>query len=154
MDWEKSAEDSKNRAWNRAQQFTQERLERGERSSTMDLYHRNLMSLHKCELHWCFGGKLWWQILIAAGRVTPGIVSVVNDVVKKVIEEDDAPREATTLPSAYTRGHSRRDPDRERKGIQHKMSEAKTLRQKASLLTKIAQKHERRWWDEHNSGRG
>lgn len=115
------------------------------------MYSRNLVSFHNSELFWRFGGKFWWQLLIAAGRVTQSMVVVVNDVLELIIREK-AQRAATAFPIAYSQGHGRRKMDAPMLGIQHMKVRPRQLREQAQLAKKPAEKHNKAWWLAHQAG--
>lgn len=151
--WKKEPEnrDALERAWERARQLHAQRKADGQRSSPSDMYSRNLLSFHKSELFWRFGGKLWWRLLmaagrvtllIAAGRVTQSMVVVVNDVLEVIVQEK-AQRAATAFPIVYLQGHGRRKMDAPMSGIQHMKVRPKRPREQAQLDKKSAEKHDK-----------
>ena len=54
--------------WRRSVVMAGERQDKGLRTSAKDIYYRNLSSLWKTELHWRWGGAIWWQLLCILGR--------------------------------------------------------------------------------------
>ncbi len=124
----------------------------GRAPSAKDAYERNLKSYYKTDLFHRFGGHMWCRILITLGHVHPRMVFLVQQVIDERIRTQGK-REPTEAAVPGPRSAKRSLAAAQGQevpgpvGVQHKVSRAKRMRERASLISKHLQANDRAWWE-------
>ena len=67
------------KVWTRATAMQEQGAEEKVRGGGVnDIYTRNMQTYHKNTMFQRYGGKLWWKLLIAYGRVTEQMVALIG----------------------------------------------------------------------------
>ena len=139
--------------WRRACATAREATERGERASPNDLYKRSMRSYWKTTVFHRFGGLPWLYALSAIGHVPASFVetyqAIIDEKIRAAGREPQAqgpvagPR-LSERALAASQGHDV-PPIR---GVQHRVSDAKRLRQQAQQTGKHLKRASDAWWGE------
>ncbi len=124
----------------------------GRTPSAKDAYERNLKSYYKTDLFHRFGGYMWFRILITLGHVHRHMVQLLQDAIdERIREKTGRMPSGSAVPGPRSSKRSLAASQGEEVGrpvgVQHQVSHAKRLRERASLITKHLQANDRAWWE-------
>ena len=116
-----------------------------------DSFERNMKSQWVVVAYKKFGGLPWMQLLIAWGKVPKEMVDMYNDMVNQTIYKEagrsgvatDYVEASHPTPRALAKAQGKQPPLP--KGVKHKPSEPKRLREAAKQLHKNAKRAEAAW---------
>ena len=132
-------------------------IQTDERGYGADTLARTITSDYTVALFERFGGKPWFKIFVATGEVTNELVDMVNEhnaavIRKKGDREPSSSRiggaKLSERAAAVRRGEEPPPP----KGVQHKVSTAKSLRKEAGILDKQMAEERQKYYDRYYRG--
>ena len=127
------------------------------------MYARDMAAYFKTHLFNAFGGQVWARLLLTLGHVNADVIDCYQEVINvkirdkgkrepshSQVEQELRPQIASSSSVAHALAASQGQPPPPVRGVQHKVSKCKQLREHAQLLVKRADKASEEWWAAHN----